>query len=278
MTRIALALGGGGARGLAHIPLLEVFDELGIKPHRLAGASLGAMIAAMYASGMSGAAIHEAFAAMLISRKDRIRDIFGRPDLRRWLDIVQLNVGRGGLIKGDSFRAFLGEGAVAPDFADLEIPLKVVTADFWSWEQVVLDSGDLPHAVQASMSVPGVFLPVELGGRVLVDGGMVNPVPYDLWNEDCDVRIAFDVSGRRGMRKSRIPGIFESVFNSFQIMQRAIVEAKIEHDPPELLIRPAIHHVRMFEFHKIEEIYHSAEKAKQRLKRELESILERAEA
>jgi len=272
--RIALALGGGGARGLAHIPLLEAFDELGVRPHRLAGSSMGGLVAAAYAAGMPARDIHERFGRMLVQKGDSWRDIFGRSDLRKWFDIVELNIGRGGLIRGDSLREFLAAGHIEADFADLAIPLKLVAADYWTWEEVVIDRGELPLAVQATMAVPGVFLPVERNGRVLIDGSTVDPVPYDLWNDDADVRIAIDVAGGRPTRKHKQPTIFQSVFNTVQIMQRAIINAKVADDPPDILIRPDIGGVRMFAFHKIDEVYAAAETAKDELKRELARVLE----
>ncbi|MDA0220567.1 MAG: patatin-like phospholipase family protein [Proteobacteria bacterium] len=273
MKRIGLALGGGGARGLAHIVMLEAFDELGVRPHRLAGTSVGAIVAAAYASGQSGRDIRARFARMLLAPGDSFWQTLGRRDLRRWFGVAQFNLGRGALMKGDSLRQILLEEQVAADFASLVIPLKLVAADYWNWGQVVLDRGDLPLAVQASVAVPGIFQPVPLGGRVLVDGGAVNPVPYDLWDDETDIRIGIDVLGQRGAGRNAVPGLFEAVFNTVQIMENSILSAKLRHDPPDLLIRPQIEGVRMFEFYKADAIYRSAGRAKDQLKRQLDTLL-----
>ena len=274
MKRLGLALGGGGARALAHIPILEAFDELGVRPHRLAGTSMGAVIAGAYASGLTAREIRERVVHMWQSYKYPLLQVFGSRDNRRWLDIVQFNMGRGALMKGDSLRQFLADEHVAADFESLVIPLKVVAADYHAWSQVVLDRGDLPLALQASMAVPGVFLPVEIDGRLLIDGSAVNPVPYDLWNEETDIRIAVDVLGSRTSDDTRRPGIFESAFNTIQLMQRPITNAKEAHDPPEILIRPEIRRIRMFEFHRSAEIYRAVEGAKEEFKRQLASHLD----
>ena len=273
MKRIGLALGGGGARGLAHIVMLEAFDELGVRPHLLAGTSVGAIVAAAYASGQSGRDIRARFARMLLAPGDSFWQTLGRRDLRRWFGVAQFNLGRGALMKGDSLRQILLEEQVAADFASLVIPLKLVAADYWNWGQVVLDRGDLPLAVQASVAVPGIFQPVPLDGRVLVDGGAVNPVPYDLWDDETDIRIGIDVLGQRGAGRNAVPGLFEAVFNTVQIMENSILSAKLRHDPPDLLIRPQIEGVRMFEFYKADAIYRSAGRAKDQLKRQLDTLL-----
>ncbi len=272
MTRIALALGGGGAKGLAHIEMLETFDELGIKPHRLSGVSIGGVFAAAYASGTSAAEIRAYVDRLVISKGDRLVDVFTKKDLWKWLDVVDFR--RRGAAKVDNFAMLVDDGIVAPTFEDLEIPLKLVAADYWNRETVVLDSGDLVVAIKASMAIPGLFAPVEIGGKLLIDGGAVDPVPYDAWLEDCDITVAVDVSGARTAGRSRVPGFLDLVFNSFQIMQRAIVDEKMKRIPPDILIRPDIRDVRVFEFFKSRTIVAQSAPAKEQLKRELERVIE----
>ena len=271
MTRIAVALGGGGAKGLAHIDMLEAFDELGIKPHRLAGASIGGAFAAAYASGTTAAEIRAYVDRLVISRGDRLVDVFTKKELWKWLDVVDFR--RRGAVKVDNFAMLVDDGIVAPTFEDLEIPLKLVAADYWNRETVVLDRGDLAAAVKASMAIPGLFAPVEIGGKLLIDGGAVDPVPYDAWLGDCDITVAVDVSGARTAGRARVPGFFDLVFNSFQIMRRAIVEEKMKRIPPDILVRPDIRDVRVFEFFKSRDIAAQSAPAKEKLKRDLERVL-----
>lgn len=253
--------------------MLEVFDELGLRPYRIAGTSMGAIVGAVYASGNAAAGIKTLVDEMIISRGDRLRDIFNKRDLRKWIDFLDPHFGRGGLVKGEGFRAFLSEGIVAPTFEELVLPLKIVAADYWSREEIVLESGDLPTAVRASMAVPGVIAPIEREGRILIDGGVVNPVPYDLWNSDCDVTVAIDVTGSRSTGRRPIPGVIDSVFNAFQIMQRSIVNEKIKACPPDILLRPDIAGVRVLEFYKLRDIYSQTKPAQEQLKRELDRVL-----
>jgi len=271
MIRIALALGGGGAKGLAHIEMLEAFDELGVKPHFLSGASIGGVFAAAYASGTSAAEIRAYVDRLVISKGDRLADVFTKKELWKWLEVVDFR--RRGAVKVDNLAMLVDDGIIAPAFEDLEIPLKLVAADYWNREAVMLDRGDLAAAVKASMAIPGLFAPVEIGGKLLIDGGAVDPVPYDAWLGECDITVAVDVSGARTAARSRTPGLRDLVFNSIQIMQHAIVEEKMKRIPPDILVRPEIAGVRVFEFFKSRDIAAQSAPAKEQLKRRLEEIL-----
>jgi NTE family protein len=274
MIRINLALGGGGARGLAHIVMLEAFDELGLKPHRLAGTSFGAVIAALYASGITAAEIRADAEEMIgLGRRRPLKNMFGRRALAHWFAFVDLEFRRGGLLRGKRFHSFLRHRMPARDFAHLRIPLKIVATDFWSGEAVVFEQGDLALAVKASMSVPGVFAPARLGGHLLIDGGAVDPLPYQLWRDECDATVAIDIAPERSGDGRRSPRMLDAVFATIQIMQRSIVAEKIRRLPPDLLIRPRIANVRLMDFHKAGDIFAQAEAEKERLKRELDRLM-----
>jgi len=159
------------------------------------------------------------------------------------------------------------------DFEDLQIPLKVVAADFWERKQVVFDSGDLLGAVQASMALPAIFNPVVMDQTVLVDGGTVNPVPFDLLRDECDVVIGVNVMGKREEGEDLIPSYSEAIFNTFQIYQRAILDEKLKHNPPDILIEPDIIDIKVLDFFKADDVFKQAEPAKEQLKSELIRIL-----
>ncbi|MGD8407868.1 MAG: patatin-like phospholipase family protein, partial [Thiohalophilus sp.] len=195
--RIGLALGGGGAKGLAHIPMLEVFDELGIRPYRIAGTSIGSVMGSLYASGLSGADIRQIIDNLTVSEDENWLDTLFSENVLEWLHFFEPSMGKGGLIESDALLDYLMGLIKARDFRQLEIPLSIVATDFWSREQVVFDSGDIATALKASIAVPGLFNPVPYKDTVLVDGGLVNPVPYDLLLDDCDVVVAIDVLGSR---------------------------------------------------------------------------------
>lgn len=273
MKKIGIALGGGGAKGLAHILMLEVIDELGIKPHRIAGTSIGAIAGMLYASGMSGKNIRENVEQMSLTEEDSFTDAFTKKDVFKWLQFIDIGWKDGGLLKADSFLDHLMQEVKISTFEELTIPLMVVAADFWNREQIVFETGDLRTAVHASMAIPGIFNPVVIDRQVLVDGGVVNPVPYDLVLNDCDITIAIDVMGNRTESEDLIPSFSESIFNTFQIMQKSILRQKVAAHPPDIYIAPDIVDIQMLEFYKAEEVFRQAQSARDQLRTELEKLL-----
>lgn len=270
--RVGIALGGGGAKGLAHIPMLEVLDELGIKPFRIAGTSIGAVVGCLYASGMSGSAIRKLVDDLTVSEQESWLDSLFNEDIGRWIDFIEFRLGEGGLIDSDAFIDYLREKTQVSRFNQLKIPLSVVATDFWERKQVVFDSGDLMTAVKASMAVPGLFNPVVYKDRVLVDGGLVNPVPFDLLLDECDLVIAIDVLGHRTPDPNNGPSYFETMFNSFQIMQAATMHEKLQYKQPDVYIKPDLRDIRVLDFYKAEEIYRQSESARKELYNRLSSI------
>jgi NTE family protein len=120
------------------------------------------------------------------------------------------------------------------------------------------------------MFLPGVFTPVTMGGSVLIDGGAVNPVPFDLLPEACDLTIAIDVIGRRIAGPDRIPSMQEAIFNTFQIMEQSIIREKMRNTSPNIYIEIEISDIRVLEFYKANEVFKQAQKAKDQLMKELE--------
>ncbi len=272
MQKIGLAMGGGGAKGLAHIAILEVLDEFGIRPHCIAGTSIGAIAGVLYASGHRGGDIRQVVERFSFRDGERLGDLFNRRgELLKWLNIIDLNWGGSGLLKADAFLDQLMQQTRGTRFDDLQIPLKVVAADFWRREQVVLESGELKPAIQASMALPGVFNPVVMDRRVLVDGGAVNPVPFDVL-DDCDLVIAVNVMGSRTESTDLVPSMTEAVFNTFQIMQASILRHKLERDPPDILVSPDIVDIQMLEFYKADQVLAQAKTASDELRRRLSAL------
>jgi NTE family protein len=246
--KVGLALGSGGARGIAHIAYLEVLDQLGIETSAIAGSSIGALVGALYAGGLSGR---------------RMRDIaegITLRDLPRFLDAPSFKEAFG--IKGRKIEEWLREILPIRNFEDLPIPLRVVATDFWKGEQVVFSSGDIAHAVRASISIPGVFQPYELDGRVLVDGGVVNPVPFDLLDDLADFVIAIDVSGEISRAEdsrveAKLPGFVETLIHVFSIMGNVIMEQRAKDERIAMYQRPRLCGVRTGDFLKSGEILDS---------------------
>jgi NTE family protein len=194
--RVGLVLGGGGARGAAHIGVLKVLERERIPVHAIAGTSMGAIVGALYASGYGADELEAIIRA--IDWRDALRDGPPRSDLPmarkeeslRVLADIEMGFGEGrlklprGVLQGQNLqlllqRLFMRVGHVS-DFDRLPIPFRAVAADIATGEAVVFARGDLPNAVRASMSVPAAFQPIRVDGRLLVDGGIVNNVPVDV--------------------------------------------------------------------------------------------------
>lgn len=272
---IGIALGAGGANGLAHILMLEALDELGIRPHRISGSSIGAVIGALYASGMSGKQMRQLVERFIISPEEGLVEELLNRDALRWVEFLEIDLGHGGLLSSEGFISFLYETVKHDNFEELEIPLKVTAADLWNRSQVVLDSGELLPAIKASMALPGVFQPVVIDQRVLIDGGTVNPVPYDLLTAECDIVIGIDVSGERTPPHPLAPSYFETIFNSAKVMQHAIMVEKLQRAKPAIYITPRIVDVRALEFYRAERVFDQAVPAKQELKHRVTQLLEK---
>ncbi|MGD2112606.1 MAG: patatin-like phospholipase family protein [Gammaproteobacteria bacterium] len=271
---IGIALGAGGANGLAHILMLEALDEMGIRPHRISGSSIGAIIGALYASGIRGKQIRELVGQFIISPDEGLVEELLNRDALRWVEFLEIDLGHGGLLSSEGFIAFLYDTLRHDRFEDLEIPLRVVAADLWDRREVVLDSGALLPAIKASMALPGVFEPAVIDGRVLIDGGTVNPVPYDLLTGECDIVIGVDVSGKRTPPHPQEPSYFETIFNAAKVMQQAIMTEKRRRVTPAIYIAPRIVDVRALEFYRATQVFEQATPAKQELKRRLAALLE----
>ena len=273
MKKVGIALGGGGAKGLCHALMLEVIDEFGITPQMVSGTSIGAIAGVLYASGLSGTELRARIDNMSLNEDDSLTDALTKKDVLKWLKFIDISWRDGGLLKADTFLDNLMQGVKVTEFEDLRIPLSVVAADFWRRDQVVFKSGDIRSAVHASMAIPGIFSPVVKGKQVLVDGGVVNPVPYDLLADTCDLTIAIDVMGNRTESADLIPSLSESIFNSFSIMQKSILRQQVALDPPDIYIAPDIVDIQMLEFYKAEEVFKQAKPAADELRRKLEKLL-----
>ena len=153
--------------------MLEALDEMGIRPQRIAGSSIGAVIGALYAAGMRARQIRELVLGFFLSPGAQMVERIVSDATRHWAELVELELGSGGLLSSEGLIDFLYGKIGAGQLDDLATPLTVTTADLWSREPVVFESGPLIPAVQASMALPGVFAPVMHQGRVLIDGGTV---------------------------------------------------------------------------------------------------------
>ena len=272
--KVGVALGGGGVRGLAHVLALETIDSLGVKPAVLAGTSMGAIIGALYASGMSGKEIREGVEKHIITRGDTLKGVLRKiVDAVKWLAIVRPAWKNSGLLQADGFINYLLAEIHADSFEELKIPLHVTATDFHRGEAVVLDTGKLLPALLASMSIPGIFVPVEHHDRVLVDGGIADNLPYELLHDECDVTIAIDVAPTREVGAAKPPKVIEAVLGMFDILIEQKTRATMEEHEPTIYIQPRLVDVPILDFDKIEEVWSQARPAMEELQARLEKLL-----
>jgi NTE family protein len=267
---VALALGGGAARGIAHIPLLEALDDLGVRPTVIAGTSIGAIVGVCYASGMSGRELRDYARGLFVNRTDLIRRMASR-----WPGSVASlwNPMTPAIVNGETLIEILLPDGVPTTFEALKIPFKTVATDLWGRSQVVLDKGPLMPAVAASASVPALLKPVQINGRVLVDGGCVNPTPFDVIRGSADVTVAFDLTSETPVEGEGVPSSLDAVMASAQIMFSSIVREKLRNEAPDILIRPEVGHFRALNFFKVDDLLAAAGPAKEELKRRLGKAL-----
>jgi NTE family protein len=270
--RIGLALGGGGARGMAHILVCEAFDELGIKPAVIAGTSIGAIIGAGYAAGFSGREMRDSACAFYAKR----RDVLARLWRVRPVAFTDLLRGRSLTPQFDArliLDSFVPGIELLPEtFEELRIPLKVIACDFYAWTEIILSQGPLRPAITASIAIPALFRPVELDGRLLIDGGACNPLPFDHVS-DCSLTVACDVTGGPFEVPGRQPGLLECIVGAAQISMQSVTREKLRWHQPDVLVRPEINGIFIMDFLKTQMILDSNVAFKDDLKRRLEHVI-----
>jgi NTE family protein len=171
-------------------------------------------------------------------------------------------------------KAFLPE-AIPQTFEALEIPLKVTATDYFGHCLAVFAEGDLHSALAASAAIPAVFRPVTREGRVLIDGGIYNPVPFDLIEKDADIIIAIDVVGAPSEAERRHPTTVDLMYGASQLMMQSIIANKLQQSGPDILIRPKVSKYRVLDFLKIEALMAETVEIKDELKRAVEKAVAR---
>ena len=219
--KLGLALGGGAARGFAHVGVIQVLEEAGIKPHLVVGTSAGSMVAAFYASGRNGAQLQ------------RLAETMEEAALTDW----NLPLTSRGLIKGDGLAKYVTSVTGTKRIEDLSMPLGIVATDLHSGQGVLFQRGDIAMAVRASSAVPAMFDPVRIAGHDYVDGGLVSPVPVRYARQmGADVVLAVDISSTPESNKAS--GILQVLLQTFTIMVKSIKEYELRE--AEVVVRPAL--------------------------------------
>lgn len=297
---IALALGGGMARGFAHIGVLNVLERNGIRPSIVAGTSIGAVVGAAYLAG-------------------KLKDLEEWAlSLNRYkiLSYLDLRVRSAGLIGGQRLEKLLNENFHDMMIEDLPGPFTTVAADLVTGHEVWIKKGPLIEAMKASFALPGVFPPVERNHRFLVDGALVNPVPvsvclaqnarltiavdlnadiigkavkpgqnyptvagFDLFNEK-DVskeesnKLTSSITKRLFRREESNPSLFGVMISALNIMQDRLTRSRLAGDPPDIHIKPLIGHIGLAEFEKASELISEGEAAALRMLPDIKAAME----
>jgi NTE family protein len=268
---IGLALGSGGAGGLAHIAMLGVFDELGLQPAVIAGTSIGAVMGALYAGGLDATEIRAVFEEFGGSRLDMLSGLLQADAGSGIAGLLETDLVNGGVLDIDGFLEFLAGKIEARTFAELDIELAVIATDYWSGEMQVIGEGELFPALAASMAVPGLFAPVQRGDALLIDGGTSNPLPFDLLQGQYDIVVAVDVSGSRRREHAQEPGMLDLLFKTFEIMQGSLISQRLADHSPDIYIKVDTSGIRLLDFNRIDEVLEQARPAAEELRRRLEA-------
>ena len=219
--RIGLALGGGAAKGFAHVGVIAVLEEAGLRPDYVVGTSAGSLVAALYASGKSSAELQKTAMSM---EEAAITD---------WMLPL---VGRG-VFRGDALGRFVNESVGGRLIEDMRIPLGVVATDLGSGQAVLFQRGDTGTAVRASSAVPAVFVPVKINGRDYVDGGLVAPVPVRYARQmGADLVIAVDIS--TAPEDSATKDTLQILLQTFSIMGKSINQHELRE--ADIVVRPSL--------------------------------------
>lgn len=270
--QIGLVLGGGGARGLAHIPVLEAFDDLGIKPCCIAGTSIGALIGGAYAAGLSAEEIRAHIIALLATREELWKKIFSTK-ITEFFSMIDINLSRPAVINGDALVEFVFPEISAETFDQLEIPFAAVATDFFAGTFKVIDSGSVKQAIAASIALPGLITPQYIEGRLLIDGGVTNPLPLESLTCNATKVVAVDVTGGPEPEgKERVKST-DLVYGSSQLMQQQITKLKLEKHPVDVLLKPDIDRFRVLDFFKASAILEASEPIREETKVALHRLL-----
>lgn len=274
MTTIALALGAGGARGLAHIHVFQAFDDLGVKPVSMAGTSIGSLMAAAYCAGMTGDEIHEYVQDRFNNRLRLIGDV-----LKTRPGNLQTFFADGGVRIGDLnlpriLDIFLPE-QIPEDFSDLKIPLQVVATEYYGQCDRVFREGPLRSALAASAAIPAIFAPIQVDGDFLIDGGVTNPIPFEYLQGKADYIMAVDVTGGTYGDTAKRPGKIDVLYASSQIMQQSIARAKAVNCRIDKMFRPKVERFRVLDFLKTDTVLAETADLREDVKRTIDAWMSR---
>ena len=276
--KFGLALGGGGARGSAHIGVIMELERLGLRPDLITGTSIGGLVGALVAAGLDSSEMDDVFRQMEFGR---IYSIPGR---------------KPALINNTKLEKLMEKTIGRVTFEELQIPLAMVATDLISREEVILDSGDVVSAVLATTAFPVVLPPVEREGRTLIDGGVLNNTPFDVARamgtregEDDIYVLAVDLANSapygtevpfppgsnfftRLLTRAQREPIYQAASTMADILTTQNVNDHMEETPPDLMLRPDMSTIGLFDFHRLEEGIEAGRQAAKAVESELRKL------
>jgi NTE family protein len=265
--KVGVALSSGGLKGLAQIGVLEVLEEYDIPIDLISGTSIGAVIGALYSAEPNAKKLE----------KEALREPFAK--------LFDYTFPRYGFIKGDKIEQYLQEQLHGLTFNDLKIPLYVTAFDLAKRREIIFHRGNVVKAVRASISIPGVFIPVENNQKILVDGGVVDPVPTEiLRKEGADIVIAVNVSflpikpplyeekAKAGKGTKKLPSILQSTFRSLEIMGAESSRADLAGDKADCIININLEHMGMFDYSKAKKAIATGRTQARKLLKEIQMV------
>ena len=227
--KIGLALGGGAARGFAHVGVIAVLEEAGLKPQIVVGTSAGSLVAALYASGKTSAQLQQTALKMEeVAITDWMLPIFGR-----------------GMFRGDALARYVNDLVAGRLIENMAIPLGIVATDLHNGQAVLFQRGDTGTAVRASSAVPAVFVPVKINGREYVDGGLVAPVPVRFARQmGADFVIAVDISNPPEANSAS--DTLQILLQTFAIMGKTLNQYELK--DADVVVQPSLAGLKSADF------------------------------
>jgi NTE family protein len=215
-SKIGLALGGGAVLGAVHIGVIKALEENSITTECISGTSIGALIASLFACGLDSASIEKSLSK------------------QGWFDISNISLSKMGILSNEKLGKFIDKHVGSKNFDETQIPLAIVASDLIKGEKVILKEGKIANAVMASTCIPGIFTPVTINGRVLVDGGITENLPITpLKDFNCETIVGIDLTNVKNIEPNNI---FDVLINAFNIAQHNT--AKLQQVDADIVITP----------------------------------------
>jgi len=259
MKKVGVALGGGGAKGFAHIAYLQAMDEMGVTPSVIAGTSMGSIIGSLYAIGYSPGRILEALDTLVSKR-------LASPGVLSRLQLLPPMLAAGFVKR--LLRSFLSDIR----FEDAKIPLKTVAVDFHTLEEKIFTEGLILDGVMASIALPGFFPPYACGGRYFIDWGAVNIVPFNTIRDECDVLVAIDVCAQHA-NPDLAPTAQNAFIATWNAASALLLDYQFSSASIEVAERPEFPDIGITHFDKYRKAYSDAMQSMDRFREALARVL-----